>query len=613
MLECDARRLALANFVALVDPDPERRERFLRRVAPIAAPVAGLVAGSCSSPPFAALWTAGAHAPVSVHSDDGATIVFGTAFRDENGTRITAPELRELWRDAAVRTPAPCDGFHAALAWDPLTGLVGGADFLGRFPVYFAVARDVLLVGSSPELFRHHPEFRREIDPRGLAGILLTHGLVEGRALWSGVRRLAAGSLLIAHTPVAPREVVQYRVPFDERHFAEPLAHHVEVVDAALDRAVRRHVPRAPRSLLLLSGGLDSRTLAGYLGRQRLSPLAITHGLPGDYETECARAVARRLRLEHRVGENEAPRGVAEVRTRLHWEHLANGFSGTGGWGGSHQLAPLGGTVIAGYGMDWIVGGHAPDAPTFERTFEYYNRWALRPATLARLLRKDRFGDAVPETMSAIERRYHSHSLHDFQRTLAFALEHRQRFHVAGHAWAESFGAWPILPGSDLAVLAVVAGMPEPTLAGRGLQIALLKTCFPDLARLPIDRNSADVTPLSPSLLWRLRRRVQRRLARIRRELHLDRPPAVERRRFHRTYDINGPKWRAIREAAEPFRPLAAEYFDRTVFDELVPPPAAPVTFTDGIVEAAGMRLLLGFLLWLGREAGVPAASPQDA
>jgi len=582
-------------------------------VAPIAAPVEGLVAGSCSSPPFAALWTAGAHAPVSVHADGGATIVFGTAFRDESGTRITASELRESWRDAAARTPEPYDGFHAALAWDPLTGLVAGADFLGRFPVYFAVAGDVLLVGSSPELFRHHPEFRPEIDPPGLVGILLTHGLVAGRALWSGVRRLAPGALLIARTPDAPREVMQYRVPFDERHFGEPLARHVEVVHAALDRAVRRHVPREPRSILLLSGGLDSRTLAGYLGRQHLSPLAITHGLPGDYETECARAVARHLHLEHRIGEDETPRGLTEVRTRLHWEHLANGFSGTGGWGSSRQLAPLGNTVIAGYGMDWIVGGHAPDAPTFERTFEYYNRWALRPATLARLLRKDRFGDALPATMSDIERRYRAHSPHDFQRTLAFALEHRQRFHVAGHAWTESFGAWPIVPGSDLAVLGVVAGMPEPTLAGRGLQIALLRTCFPELARLPIDRNSADITPLSPSLVWQMRRRVQRRLARIRRRFGLDRPPAVERRRFHRTYDMNGPTWRAIRAAAEPLRPLAGEYFDRAVFDELVPPAAAPLTFADGIVDPAGMRLLLGFLLWLGREAGVPAAATHGA
>lgn len=572
-------------------------------MAPLAAPVDGLVAGSCSSRPFAAVWTAAPHAPVSVECDAGAAIVFGTGLHEESGARVTARKLRELWSDLATRAPDPFDGFYAALAWDPAAGLVAGSDLLGRFPVYFATAGSALLVGSSPELFRHHPAFRRTFDPHALTGILLTHGLVEGRTLWSGVRRLGPGALLVARAPDTAREVAQYRLPFHERHFGEPLARQVEIVDAALDRAVRRHVPREPRSLLLLSGGLDSRTLAGYLGRQHLSPLALTHGLPGDYETRCARAVARHLRLEHRIEESEARDEVAQVRTRLRWEHLAHGFSGTGGWGSARRLDALAPTVIAGYGMDWIVGGHAPSSPTFERCFEYYNRWGLSPQVLERLLRKDRFGDAVRDTTAALERRYREASPHEFQRTMAFALEHRQRFHVAGHAWAESFGAWPIVPGTDLAVIAAAAGMPEATLDGRNLQIALLKTCFPGLARLPLDRNSPDVTPLLPNLAWRLRHRVQRRLRRIRRDLGLDRAPAVERRRFHRKYDINGPGWRAIRAAAEPFRPLAGEWFAREVFDEIVPPAAAHVRFEDGIVDAAGMRILLGFLLWLGREA----------
>lgn len=571
-------------------------------MAPIAAPVEGLVAGSCSSPPFAALWTAGPRAPVTVDAGAGAHVVFGTAIPGEDGARVTAAELRELWRGAESRPPEPFDGFYAALAWDPHAGLTAGADFLGRFPVYFAVAGGALLVGSSPELFRHHPAFRREVDPLALTGILLTHGLVDGRALWGGVRRLAPGALLVARTPETPRETAPYRVPFDDRHFGAPPARHVEIVHAALDRAVRRHVPRE-RSLLLLSGGLDSRTLAGYLASQQLSPLAITHGLPGDYETRCARAVARRLRFEHRITESDPAGEVAGIRTRLRWEHLAHGFSGDGGWGGHRLLGSLGNTVVAGYGMDWIVGGHAPSRPTFARAFDYYNRWGLRPEALERLLRKDRFGDAVGDTLRTLECGYADSSPREFQRALAFALAYRQRFHIAGHAWAESFRAWPVTPGTDVAVIAAVAGMPEPTLEDRRLQIELLRTRFPELARLPLDRNSADITPLLPNLGWRLRRRVRRRLARIRRDLGLDATPGTERRRFHRKYDINGPAWRAIREAAEPFRPLAGEWFERSVFDEIVPPPAARPVFEDGIVGPAGMRLLLGFLLWLGREA----------
>jgi len=596
----------LANFVALVDPDPERSERFLRQVTPLASPVGGLVTGSCSAPPFAALWTATADAPISVESGAGAAIVFGTAIRGEAGARVTAAELRQLWHGGEGGIPEPFDGFYAALAYDPHAGLLAGADIFGRFPVYYADAGDALLVGSSPELFRHHPSFRREFDPMGLVGILLTNGLVEGRTLWKGVRRLGAGSLLSARAGGAAREVLQYEMPLTDRHFGEPFARHVEVIAAALDRAVRRHVPRHPRPLMLLSGGLDSRTLAGFLDAQGISPLAITRGLRDDIEMRCATRVARHLRFEHLASESDPADDLGDARTRARWEHLASGFSGTGGWGSHRLLRTLGAAVVSGYSMDWIIGGYAPTTPdlSFETFFGYQNRWGLRPALLQRLLRRERFGDAVRETMAAIERRYRSYSDLEFRRALCFALYHRQRFHIGGHAWSESFGAWPIVPAVDMGVLAVAGGMPASTLDERRLQIELVRTRFPDLARLPLDRNSYNMDPLLPSLAWRVRRRVMRRAARIARTLAPERPPRVERRRYYRQYDINGPGSRSIRAAAEPLRRLSDEYFDPAVFDELVPPAGARLEFKDGIVDPAGMRSLLGFLHWLGHEAG---------
>jgi asparagine synthase (glutamine-hydrolysing) len=210
--------------------------------------------------------------------------------------------------------------------------------------------------------------------------------------------------------------------------------------------------------------------------------------------------------------------------------------------------------------------------------------------------------------MAAIERRYRSYSDLEYQRALCFALYHRQRFHIGGHAWSESFGAWPIVPAVDMGVLAVAGGMPASTLDQRRLQIELVRTRFPDLARLPLDRNSYNMDPLVPSLVWRLRRRVMRRAKRIVRTWVPDRPPRVERRRYYRQYDINGPGWKSIRAAAEPLRRLGDEFFDRAVLDELVPPAEARPEFKDGIVDPAGMRSILGFLLWLGHET-----EPYDA
>src|SRR5258705_3306966 len=117
----------MANFIAIVDPDTERRSRFLSRAAPLLPPFPGLVAGSCSAPPFAAIWAAHAQAPISALSEGGAAIVFGSALRGESGTEVGAPELHELWRDGGS-VPEPFDGYYAAITYDPTAGLLAGTD-----------------------------------------------------------------------------------------------------------------------------------------------------------------------------------------------------------------------------------------------------------------------------------------------------------------------------------------------------------------------------------------------------------------------------------------------------------------------------------------------------
>ena len=614
----------MANFIALIDPDSDRRDRFLRRVTPLLPPVEGLVAGWCAAPPFAAAWAADAHAPISVASTDGAAdapisavsgtgaaVLFGTALR-ESGTPVEARELRDLWHRDDSSVPEPFDGYYAALAYDPAAGLLSGADILGRFPIYYFESGDVLLVGSSPELFQHHPSFRKEFDPAGLAGILLTNGLVEGRTLWSGVRRLGPGNLLSAHPGQPAREVRQYDLPLSNRYFDQPFARHVGILEEALDHAIRRHVPAAPRPVLMLSGGLDSRTIAGFLARQGISPLAVTRGDRHDIEMRCAVRVARSLRFEHQGSESDPSHYLADAGARVRWEHGASGFSGTGGWGGYSSMRRLGTRVVSGHSMDWVIGGNESHvgALSFDTFFDHQNRWGLRPATLDRLLRRDVFGSAVSEVMAGLRHRYESYSELESQRAWCFALQHRQRYHISSHLWAASFGAWPIVPAVDRELLALAGGLPPATLDGRRLQIELVCTRFPKLARLPLDRNSYNSDPLLPSFAYRARRALRRRIQRTFRSATPASPPPVERRRYFRQYDINGPGWRSIREVAEPHRRLGYEYFDPVALDELVPPPQAQIQFKDGITGPAGMKSILGFLLWLRQVQVGETAAP---
>ncbi|RMF38736.1 MAG: asparagine synthetase B family protein [Chloroflexi bacterium] len=597
----------MANFVIIVDPDTERRTRFVETIKPLLPPVDGLQTTTEATGDFCAVWASREDAPVSRVADGaGAAVIWGEAIPRESSERLDAARLRDLWReDPALHRPPPLEGFHAAVAYRPGSGVVVGADLLGLFPVYHYAAGEVLLVGSSPELFRHHPAFRAGLDLAGLVGILLTMHSFDGRTLLQGVRRLAAGHLLVWRPGSPPREVQQYAIPVSDRYAHLPFRAHVALLHQVLDEAVARHAPGSGRYSLLLSGGLDSRMLAGYLRRNGVAPVALTLGLPTDIEMRCAIPVARTLGLDHRgvdIAFEQYPR-CADLQAR--WEHLTNGFNDVMHWGIYPHLRGVAPRVITGYLMDAIVGGShitwayspANNAMTFERFFDRINRWGIRPGVLQRLLRREVFGDLVQETIARIREVYQSYADRESQRAWCFDLHHRQRFHVGGGAWALSFGAWPVLPAVDHRVLETVGAMPAATLADRHAQQALLCRRFPRLARLPLDRNAYDTEPLRPRLRYLLVKGLSRQLGLHRLRRVWERRNG-ERRYYYRIYDINGPGWVAVRRGAEPHRERVLHLFHPEVLAEVLPAPDQPLPCRDGIIDASGAKTLLGFLLW---------------
>nr|MBA2708435.1 hypothetical protein [Gemmatimonadaceae bacterium] len=166
---------------------------------------------------FAAVWAANDRAPVSTESSaTGAAVIWGDAIPGPGSERLDAPGLVREWQSQRS-VPPPFDGFYAALLYDTMQGLTAGCDLLGFFPLYYAVSSDALLIGASPELFRHHRQFPAGLSPEGLTGILLTHAVFEGRSILSGVRRLRPGHILKWQAGADPVELVQYTIPATPR------------------------------------------------------------------------------------------------------------------------------------------------------------------------------------------------------------------------------------------------------------------------------------------------------------------------------------------------------------------------------------------------------------
>lgn len=593
----------MANFVIIVDANAERRERFIQAITPQIAPVEGLRTASCATGDFHAVWAAHESAPVSYISDgEGAAVIWGDAIPGKGFRRIDARQLRKLWRDPAAHMPDAFDGYHAAVAYRPDMGVVVGTDLLGYFPVYHFTTDDVLLVGSSPELFKEHPLFRAQLDLEGLVGILMLMHSVSARTLLRGVSRLGLGHMLVGR-PGAIKEITQFEIPRSDRYFDLPLSAHIELVDRALDQAMTRYVAEDTRHTLMLSGGLDSRMLGGLLKRKsRRDTILLTLGQPTDAEMRCALPVARELGFEHHTADPSFAEYPSLAGIHAKWQHGINSFNSILPWADQRVLRTLAPRIITGFDGDLTIGGvhiaraYAPEEMrfSFEALFANANAWGVPLATLKKLLRPEVFGDLVEETIRHIRADYEIPGERDSYRTMRFALHNRSRHHVGVVAWALSFGAWPVLPLLDRNLMECLGGIPTASFSDRLLQNELVATRFPELAALPLDRNVTEPTPLRPRFRWLLAAHLYRRHTdTLRRHLHRG-----ERRYFHRIYDLNNPGWIAVRQRAEPYRERVAHLFNMDVLSELLPPPGVPLKLEDSVRDASGRKTLLGLLLW---------------
>lgn len=569
------------------------------------APVGGLRTHRCDTQDISLLWAANPRVPVSHVADaEGLALLLGDAWDDKHADCLDAAAVRSAW-DFRSDQPLPAfDGFHVAVVAGPRNGVLVGADILGLLPVYYFEVDDVLVVGSSIALFRHHPIFQTELNPAGLAGVLLAGHMVNGETLLKGVRRLDAGRVLARKPAQTTEERLQFQLPVSEKFFELPFSVHVELLESALENAIKRSLPRNGRVTLMLSGGLDSRLIAGFLAPVAAEASAFTLGRSADIEMQCAARVAHTLGLRQRISDLESRQYPRWAECSAIWEQLATGFNGIYHWGSSDALDEPGERLVMGHSLDAAIGSRYLDAAcqtgrsgsSFDALFRRLNQWGFSPDTLGKLLRGEMFGDCVEDACSRLRARFENYAPNQFQRVWCYNLQNRQRFHVGGAAWVHAFRAWPVLPVLNRNLLAVAGGMSAATLAERLAQEALLCRRFASLAALPLDRNSYETDPLQPRFRWMLGDYVKKRLPFRNRRKSGRR--AGERRFYYRVYDFNGDGWRGVRRAAEPLREKVRAVFDPQALDEILPKPAETKQFQDGIIEASGMKSLLGFMLW---------------
>ncbi len=596
----------MANFLLVQDPDPVRRQFSALRARSRVAFLPQLRGELLLAPHYAVAWAAAETAPVgqhrSSHPDSADCLLFGEPF-DDAGRTFSAEEISRL-HETVWDAPSERNGYYAAVLVHPRLGVRVEADALGVFPIYHWQKGEILLVGSSPELFRCHPAFEKELDVHGVAALLLTSGLVGGRTLWRNVRRLGPDHLLLCPAGGITREIAP--PPLRETSVPESFDEIVEHVASLHLSALRAGLGGSRQPGLLLSGGLDSRLLAGLLSTTGTRPNCVTFGRPHDLDARCATLVARELQFPQTVWDVAAGDYAQFAQSSVTWEQLSGGlYALPMGWNTSIRPPQVSiDRMVCGLTLDAVIGGAKHVAPaTGALSFDALRiaRLGYARQHLGELIAAPELAQACDDVRNELVREYLDADPQDHLREWRMNLAHRQRFAVGACAWRYSLFAWPVLPALDRRLIRLAARLPHAVAKNRGIQTRMLVTRFPHLARLDLDRNYLDTLPLigaRRSLLFDLERRT-RKLGR-RALAWLGRDP----RFYVRTMEFNSPGWRLIRAMADEARTAASTLFRTDRLAHLVPPSGVTVRrIQDPITQSAPLKNTLGLMLWLRQHA----------
>ena len=599
----------MAHLAIVVDDDPERRATFLAATRRLFDSLPGLTIGERRHERFACVWAAGPQAPIDVHEDQDGCFVFigyGIAADDR---RVVARDLHTDWLAPAGR-PQLHDGYHIGVAWSPAAGLVAGADAMGMFPLQWAGlgAGGVgpLVAATTPEVFRCHPLFTPRIDRGGLAGILLVHGPLCDRPLLADTQRLPTGHLLRWSRDRGARQEPVYRLARPSPPAGESLADLRARIAHEHLAAIRRHAPPAGDTAILLSGGLDSRLVAASLGRLGIPTRAIALGRADDFEVRAADAVAKRLEIPIEVVSTEAFDAEFPGRARLaaRFSHLTAAPGGDDFAEGVAAADSTGRYLWSGIAYDWIYepvsyaeGFDVPaGAWSFAGLVAYMNRWGVESPLLPGLLGSD--GAALHAALLDELRTgcLRGPDQPEFEASRV-RWDQRVRNHLATAVHRISFQAWPLLPATDRRFMETLFGLPPTAYADRVLEHDVLRAIRPDLAAVPLDTNSYRFEPpdrgrtgigrLAASLRTRLRRLYWKTVRRH------------DPRRYERLFNVDHPRWRAVRREVEPLRPLLHRHLDPQALAAVLPGPDVRTAFKNPVNAGGAVRLLLGFALLL--------------
>ncbi len=556
------------------------------------------------------IWRHGGFAPFDrFEGDAGTALLWGDAVACESDAMLTAEEVyRCISQQSGVegeRSLARHSGLYAWMFLSQAGGIVVGADPFGLFPIYYFHEGAAFGLSTNLASLREHPNYNAAIDPVGMIRYMIENGSVGPRSVEQSGRRLETGCSL-RYDPVSNSLWLNQHPSLMPRSFGSQLSER-DAIELSVDvtrQAVQRHCV-GPVDYAMLSGGLDSRHVLALAQQAGHRPICCTAGRPSDYESIFARQVAQSLGLEWFCEDDSIETLECDVQDALRLQSLGGGFSTVSLNGATHLGVRSGKRYLSGLVLDAHYAKFYADKNTAPRaSFEsalnsWINRSGVDLETLSQLCVSTDMRDAMEAAVSEIRQEWEQLEGTENDRVWRTIMRFRVRAHLGGHAWKDSFRAWPSLPGVDVPMIETIRGIPEAYLADRKLQQETMRLISPELARIPLVGLSHSPRPIIPNFKADCQRRYYRTRAKL-----MGRERRSQLHRFYRAINLDQASWRHIRELAEPHREALHEYFDADALQRYAPLPTHHFPGRGSRIRGqGGRRLIYGLMLWHGNKA----------
>ncbi len=369
-----------------------------------------------------------------------------------------------------------------------------------------------------------------EIDPAGLASMLSFGYHLGDLTILKDVKCLPNARHLEYRSTGDRLSIKCYwNYPYGEN---EPLPGSEAKLAAQLHdhllTALKRLLRGVDKILLPISGGLDSRTMAGLLAQSGFTGevLAYSYGQPSSRDVRYGRAIARKLGYRHVT--IPTPK---DFMTR-HLEQAAWYFDAE--WSGELNWGPRFGHTHPGLGDTHgyiVLSGMFGDLILGEGAFpgEYRRKAGDNPQAVARLMEVfltcNQEYTSPLETWDLFQNQHGVEAYEQIQQIIRatlkplqslppfFALnrsefQHRQRRHTATVSQSLEYELKAITPFLDRDVVDFASRIPYELLSGKLLYKHIIRDHLPVVASLPYGKTGLPLThaPLRGALHWRAQR-----------------------------------------------------------------------------------------------------------